>query len=168
MSRTETLRRSTDAAHGTRLASLTQETDRLLTLQERAEEHLASIKQMQGRISEDLSRALLPLAQAMAELTEETRQTLERVVSQSKAGHEEALESVKTVSKDVEKLLGKLDTRLRSMERAASDLSEASRSVDAKAKAAGWKAGLTAGLLSALLSGGCVLWLAWRVGALRL
>ena len=69
MSKTETLRRLSDAANEKRI--------------ERLANQIESLRQAKHQSAEDLAATLEPLAQAMAALTDETRQTLAEIERKS-------------------------------------------------------------------------------------
>lgn len=70
MSKTETMRQLSDAANEKRIERLARE--------------IESLRQTKHQSAEDLAAALEPLAQAMAALTDETRQTLAEINRQSR------------------------------------------------------------------------------------
>ena len=69
MSKTETLRQSAAASNATRLEHLA--------------EQMETLRQAKHQSAEDLAATLEPLAQAMAALTDETRQTLAEIERKS-------------------------------------------------------------------------------------
>src|SRR3546814_3543668 len=87
MTRIETLQRSVVQANEQRIDSLKDKLTALTTLHREVTEQAAKLEQA----PESLSAALTPLAEAMAALTEETKETLRLVVQQSRQGHQAAL-----------------------------------------------------------------------------
>lgn len=79
MSRTATLHSSTRSAVAARLDQWGEQTHRLEALQRDVEAKAETLRQTQSQTVEGLAQALLPVATAMARLTEETRRTLERI-----------------------------------------------------------------------------------------
>ena len=86
MSKTETLRQSAAASNEKRI------------------EHLASqietVRQAKHQSAEDLAATLEPLAQAMAALTDETRQTLAGIEAQSKAQADQFTSQIRAAAQE--------------------------------------------------------------------
>src|SRR3546814_20634895 len=91
MTRIETLQRSVVQANEQRIDSLKDKLTALTTLHREVTEQAAKLEQA----PESLSAALTPLADATAELTAETKETLPPMVQTSRHGHQTASASVK-------------------------------------------------------------------------
>jgi signal transduction histidine kinase len=168
MSRTETLKRSTAVAHATRLASLESQTRRLLELQQQVSEQVQELREIRAQIPEDLARALMPLAEAMVQLTEETRRTLETVVTQARAGYAEALTQVQTVAVEAEESIKAMKAAATRMEKSLNAALQRAREAAEERRRSRFGLIVTVALLTALPCVASVLWLAWTAGLLTI
>ena len=168
MRRTETLTRSTAVAHATRLASLESQTRRLLELQQQVSEQVQELREIRAQIPEDLARALMPLAEAMVQLTEETRRTLETVVTQARAGHEEALAQVESVAAQAEESIKAMKAAATKMEQLLNKALRRAQEAEEERRSSRFGLIVTVALLTALPCVGSVLWLAWKAGLLTI
>ena len=86
MSKTETLRQSAAASNETRL--------------ERLASQIEAVRQAKHQSAEDLAATLEPLAQAMAALTDETRQTLAEIERKSREQGEKFSSQISAAAKE--------------------------------------------------------------------
>ena len=135
MSKTETLRQSAAASNETRL------------------EHLAvqieSLRQTKHQSAEDLAATLEPLAQAMATLADETRQTLAEIDRKSR--------------EQDEKFSGQINTAAKEWMAAAAEAQKAAASLNQAGQRMEWRhygLAVVTGLVTAALVSGFWLWLA--------
>ena len=135
MSKTETLRQSAAASNATRLEHLA--------------EQMETLRQAKHQSAEDLAATLEPLAQAMAALTDETRQTLAEIERKS----QEQGETFKR----------QLSESVKGYKEAAAEASQAADSLNQAGQRMEWRhyaLALLTGLVTAALVSGFWLWLA--------
>lgn len=154
MKRTEMLRESTNAIHADRISKLLEETQVLIEQQKQAAENLGETRKQHIILTEDIAATLLPSAQAMAQLIEETKQ----VVSQLK----EASLRIKATTDYCEMRTRRMVTDI---ETNMPKLPEILSSVQRNSLIAVVLSGLAA-FLSAV-SASFVIYLAWRAGFLK-
>ena len=135
MSKTETLRQLTAAANENRLAHLANQ--------------IETVHQSKSRSAEELAETLEPLAQAMAALTDETRQTLAEIDRKSR-------EQGETFQRQ-------LSTSVRGYKEAAVEAQKAADSLNQAGARREWRhyaLAVMTGLVTAALVSGFWLWLA--------
>src|SRR3546814_3687620 len=153
MTRIETLQRSVVQANEQRIDSLKDKLTALTTLHREVTEQAAKLEQA----PESLSAALTPLAEAMAALTEETKETLRLVVQQSRQGHQAALASVKQSTEQASAASKALQSRLRRLKTLAERLE--ALEMDRPPMPSPWPPAIVAGLMPVA----ALLWLAYLV-----
>lgn len=135
MSKTETLRQSAAATNETRLEHLA--------------EQMETLRQAKHQSAEDLAATLEPIAQAMAALTDETRQTLAEIDRKSREQGEKFSAQVSAAAKE--------------WKAAAAEAQKAAAALNKAGQRMEWRhyalAGMT-GLITAMLVSVCWLWLA--------
>ena len=135
MSKAETLRKSAAASNAARVAALTS--------------GIKELRQARHQSVEELAAALEPLAQALATLTDETRDTLAAIEARTRAQGE-------TFSRQ-------LDTLAKSWEAATAQAQQAADSLDRAGRRLEWThyaLAVTTGLASAVLVSAFWLWVA--------
>lgn len=139
MSKTETLRRLSDAEVEKRV--------------ERLASQIESLRQARHQSVEDLAVTLEPLAQAMAALTDEARQTLAEIDRKSR-------EHGETFRRQLSDLVKSYRDAAATAQRAAESLSQAGQRMRRRHYLLAVATGLTTGLATAVLVSGFWLWLA--------
>jgi len=147
---------------------LESQTTRLLALQQQVSEQVQELREIRAQIPEDLARALMPLAESMAQLTEETRRTLETVVTQARAGHNEVLAQVESVAAEAEESIKAMKAAATRMEKSLNAALQRAREAVEERRSSRFGLMVTVALLTALPCVGSVLWLAWRAGLLTI
>jgi uncharacterized membrane protein YccC len=147
-----------------RLDDWSDRVGRLQEMQSDLSAKMDELTRVQASSVEDLALRLTPVAEAMARLTEESRQTLERVVTQSRQGHAEAVAAVKASTKTTSEAAARLSTGMVKVEDQVRQLQEAAREAREDRPPSPWGPAI----IAALLPTAAVLWLAWKVGALAL
>ena len=135
MSKTETLRQSAAASNETRL--------------ERLASQIEAVRQAKHQSAEDLAATLEPLAQAMAALADETRQTLAEIDRKSR--------------EQAERFTGQLNAAAKNSKDAAAEAQTAAQTLDRAARRMEWRHYLLAALVGMVTAGAVTaswLWLA--------
>lgn len=163
MSRTGTVDRLLRSAHQARTEDLGRQVDSLTEVRADLEATLQEAAIHQATTVDDLARRLLPVAEAMARLTEATRLALDQAAEASSADraamdrrHADQVAASKAIA----------DTLAAAMARAQTTLATTSAAMQAAAQrqVSPWLPALVAAALPTV----AVLWLAWRAGVLRL
>ena len=108
MSRTEIYQQSVQHATKQHLSTIQEQMDKLVELQRDIQTQANQLARLHTQNADDLARTLLPIAHAMAKLTDETRQTMSTIVDRAARSHQAALASVRAINRQVESLLPKL------------------------------------------------------------
>lgn len=135
MSKTETLRQLSDAANEKRI--------------ERLANQIESLRQAKHQSAEDLAATLEPLAQAMAALADETRQTLAEIDLKSREQGEKFSAQVSAAAKE--------------WKAAAAEAQKAAEALNRAGQRMEWRhygLAVVTGLITAVLVSGFWLWLA--------
>lgn len=135
MSKTETLRQSAAASNDTRL--------------ERLASQIEAVRQAKHQSAEDLAATLEPLAQAMAALADETRQTLAEIDRKSREQGEKFSAQVSAAAKE--------------WKAAAAEAQKAAEALNQAGQRMEWRhygLAVVTGLITAALVSGFWLWLA--------
>lgn len=135
MSKTETLRQSAAASNETRL--------------ERLASQIEAVRQAKHQSAEDLAATLEPLAQAMAALTDETRQTLAEIDRKSR--------------EQGEKFSGQISAAAKEWKAAAAEAQKAANALNQAGQRMEWRHYLLAGMVGMVTAAAvtaCWLWLA--------
>ena len=135
MSKTETLRRLSDAANEKRI--------------ERLASQIETVRQAKHQSAEDLAATLEPLAQAMAALADETRQTLAEIDRKSREQGEKFSAQVSAAAKE--------------WKAAAAEAQKAAEALNQAGQRMEWRhygLAVVTGLVTAALVSGFWLWLA--------
>ena len=162
MSRTATLHSSTRSAVAERLETWSRQTHRLEELQHDVEAKAETLRQTQAQTVEALAAALLPVATAMALLTEETRRTLERIEESAHEEREQMAQRHKEQMAKSQAVADRLATATSQAERTMQSLTQA-MSQAAEERPSPWGPALVSALLPLL----AVMALAWKLGVLR-
>ena len=104
MSKTETLRQSAAASNEKRI--------------ERLANQIETVRQVKHQSAEELAATLEPLAQAMAALTDETRQTLAGLEAQSKAHADKISSQISPAAKGVREAAAEAQTAAEALNQA--------------------------------------------------
>jgi len=164
MSRTETANSLTTSSVTGRIDSWSDRMERLSKMQVDLSSQLESFQRMQSASTEDLAARLTPIAEAMASLIEQTRQTMERVVTQAAAGHKQAVAAVEGSTKAAQSAASEIRSAMLRVEDQVRKLEEAAKDARENPPTSPWGPAI----ISALLPLGAVLWLAWKMGVLTL
>lgn len=151
------------SAHQARTEDLGQQVDNLAEVRKGLEATLQEAALHQATTVDDLARRLLPVAEAMARLTEATRLALDQMAQAS------TREQAATARRHADQVTASRtagDTLAAAMAQAQATLTDTTTAIQtaARRQVNPWIPALAA----ALLPLAAVLWLAWKVGALRL
>lgn len=162
MSRAATANTLANSGTGRRLESWGDQVAHLQSMQTDLQGKIEALKMSQAQSAEQMAELMLPLAEAMARLTEETRQTLTSVVTQSRKGHETALASVQETSTALRKV--SLDAHA-SMIQVRDQIAELHMARNNQPRPQSpWLPAFLFSLVPTL----AVLWLAWKLGAVHM
>jgi len=167
MSRTETLRRSVSEANSERLQPIVEAMDRIQQMHEDLGTRIEALRVAATQAGEDTAKAMLPAAQAMAALIEESKR---QAVALQKANSKTQQDTAKAISdtvKQVDDLAKKLNSALLKLQGQADDTRQAIYDAAAEKPINPWIPASVCALTAALVPTLAILWLAWRVGALK-
>ncbi|MDT7953053.1 MAG: hypothetical protein RQ966_16240 [Acetobacteraceae bacterium] len=162
MSRAATATTLTDSAVDERVQGWGKQLATLQKMQADLSASLESLALQKAAAADELARALLPVAESMTLLTEETRQTLEGIVAQSRSGHAKALAAIQDSTEVAKAAASSLTSAMLRVEHQVSQFEIQAREAR-EAKTSPWGPAIVAALIPLT----AVLWLAWRLGALR-
>lgn len=164
MSRTGTADRLLRSAHQARTEDLAHQVDDLAEVRKGLEATLQEAALHQATTVDDLARRLLPVAQAMARLTEETRLALDQV---AEATAEDRAAMARRHADQAAAAKAAADTLAAAMTQAQTTLTTACTALQEAAQRRQVNPWFPA-LVAAAMPLAAVIWLAWMVGALRL
>lgn len=151
------------SAHQARTEDLGHQVDNLAEVRKGLEATLQEAALHQATTVDDLARRLLPVAEAMARLTEATRLALDQV---AEASTQEQAAMARRHADQVTASRTATDTLAVAMAQAQATLTATSTEMQTAARRQGnpW----IPALMAAAMPLAAILWLAWKVGALRL
>ena len=160
MSRTEIANRLTVSAVNDRVADWSDQVARLQRMQGELAIQLEALTAEKTATAEALAGALMPLAEAMARLTEETGQTLSLIVHQSQQSQRAAAEAISISTAAAQDVATRLETSMLKVEHQVELLLTAAQAARQNTPTNPWGPAT----LAALIPLAAILWLAWRMG----